>query len=123
MARRLPQLSRGSMALVLNALLGLLALGLAFAPPGEGAPKLQLASAERRAEAVELQGGHRDLPRRRDAPRRGGQRLGDDHEHGHRDRCAHARAGGAGRHAGPGGGKLSSKLELLVIDVTTVARP
>ena len=45
MARRLPQLSRGSMALALNALLGLLALGLAFAPPGEGAPKLQLASA------------------------------------------------------------------------------
>ena len=45
MSRRLPQLSRGSMALVLDALLGLLALGLAFAPPGEGAPKLQLASA------------------------------------------------------------------------------
>ena len=33
------------MALVLNALLGLLALGLAFAPAGEGAPKLRLASA------------------------------------------------------------------------------
>ena len=45
MAGRLPQLSRGSMALVLNALLGLLALGLAFAPAGEGSPTVQLASA------------------------------------------------------------------------------
>ena len=64
MARRLPLLSRASMALALNALLGLLALGLAFASPGEGATADEARERVGVADAVELQGGRGDLPRR-----------------------------------------------------------
>src|SRR3954453_19753923 len=45
MSAWLPHLPRGASALLLNAMLGVLALGLAFAAPGEGAPRMRLTAA------------------------------------------------------------------------------
>ena len=87
---------------------------------GEGAPKLQLASASGALSLVELQGGRRDLPRRRDAARRGGQRLGDDHEHRHastrRSRCSAGRRRPTRRATAAACSRASSSC--VVIDVT-----
>ena len=123
MARRLPQLSRGSMALVLNALLGLLALGLAFAPPGEGAPKLQLASA---SGALSLSNSKEGAAIFRAAAMRPGEEASGSVTITNTGTVTGALTLAPAAPAdtpGQGGGKLSNRLELLVIDVTTVSTP
>ena len=87
------------MALVLNALLGLLALGLAFAPPGEGAPKLQLASA---GGALSLSNSKEGAAIFRAAAMRPGEEASGSvtiTNTGTVTGRAHARAGRARRHA------------------------
>jgi hypothetical protein len=123
MGRRLPQLSRGSMALVLNALLGLLALGLAFAPPGEGAPKLQLASA---AGALSLSNSKEGAAIFHAAAMRPGEEASGSVTITNTGTVTGALTltpAAPTDTPGTGGGVLSSRLELLVIDVTTVTAP
>ncbi len=123
MARRLPQLSRGSMALVLNALLGLLALGLAFAPPGEGAPQLQLASA---SGALSLSNSKEGAAIFHAAAMRPGEEASGSVTITNTGTVIGALTLAPAAPAdtpGPGGGKLSNGLDLLVIDVTTVSLP
>jgi len=123
MARRIPPLSRGTLALALNAVLGLIALGLAFAPPGEGAPKLQLASA----------GGSLTLSNSKenaaifhaDAMRPGEEASGSVTitNTGTVNAALSLAPEDQADTPGNGGGKLSDRLELLVIDVTAVTAP
>jgi len=125
MARRLqpPTSSRGSLALVLNAVLALVALGLAFAPPGEGAPKLRLASA----------GGALTLANSREgaaifhapAMRPGEEASGSVtiSNTGTVNAALSLSPEAVGDTPGTGGGQLSNKLELLVIDVTAAGAP
>ena len=123
MSRRLPPLSRGSMALVLNALLGLLALGLAFAPPGEGAPKLQLASA---AGALSLSNSKEGSAIFRAAAMRPGEEASGSVTITNTGTVTGALTltpAAPTDTPGTGGGMLSSRLELLVIEVTTVTAP
>ena len=123
MARRLPRLSRGSLALALNALLGLLALGLALAPPGEGAPKLQLASA---SGALSLSNSREGAAIFRAAAMRPGEEASGSVTITNTGTVTGALTLAPAAPAdmpGQGGGKLSNKLELLVIDVTTVTAP
>ena len=123
MARRLPTLSRGSLALVLNAVLGLLALGLAFAPPGEGAPQLRLASA---TGALSLSNSKEGAAIFQAAAMRPGEEASGSVTITNTGTVNAALALAPEAPAdtpGNGGGKLSSKLELLVIDVTTVSLP
>jgi len=123
MDRRLPHLSRGSMALALNALLGLLALGLAFAPPGEGAPQLQLASASGSLSLSNSKEGAAVF--RADAMRPGDEASGSVTitNTGSVTGALTLAPAAPTDTPGAGGGKLSNKLELLVIDVTTVTTP
>jgi hypothetical protein len=123
MARRLPRLTRGSMALALNALLGLLALGLAFAPPGEGAPQLQLASA---SGALSLSNSREGAAIFHAAAMRPGEEASGTVTITNTGTVTGALTLAPAAPAdtpGQGGGNLSSKLELLVIDVTTVSMP
>ena len=123
MARRLPQLTRGSMALALNALLGLLALGLAFAPPGEGAPQLQLASA---SGALSLSNSKEGAAIFRAVAMRPGEEASGSVTITNTGTVTGALTLAPAAPAdtpGQGGGTLSDKLELLVIDVTTVSVP
>ena len=123
MTRRLPQLSRGSTALVLNALLGLLALGLAFAPPGEGAPKLQLAAA---GGALSLSNSKEGSAIFRAAAMRPGEEASGSVTITNTGTVTGALTLTPADPAdtpGQGGGRLSNRLELLVIDVTTVSTP
>jgi hypothetical protein len=111
------------MALVLNALLGLLALGLAFAPAGEGAPKLQLASA---AGALSLSNSKEGSAIFRAAAMRPGEEASGSVTITNTGTVTGALKLAPDAPAdtpGAGGGKLSSRLELLVIDVTTVSAP
>ncbi len=123
MSRRLPQLTRGSMALVLNALLGLLALGLAFAPPGEGAPNLQLASA---SGALSLTNSKEGSAIFRAAAMRPGEEASGSVTITNTGTVTGALSltpAAPTDTPGTGGGRLSSRLSLLVIDVTTVTTP
>ena len=123
MARRLPQLTRGSMALVLNALLGLLALGLAFAPPGEGAPQLQLASA---SGALSLSNSREGAAIFRAAAMRPGEEASGSVTITNTGTVTGALTlapAAAADTPGMGGGMLSNRLQMLVIDVTTVSTP
>jgi hypothetical protein len=123
MAGRLPQLSRGSMALVLNALLGLLALGLAFAPAGEGSPTVQLASASGALSLSNSKEGtaifHADAMR----PGQGASGSVTITNAGTINAALTLQAENASDTPGNGGGMLSGKLELVVIDVTVAADP
>ena len=77
MAGRLPQLSAAARSRSRSTRCSaLLALGLAFAPPGEGAPSCGSRRASGSLSLSNSKEGAGDLPRRRDAPRPGGQRLG-----------------------------------------------
>jgi spore coat-associated protein N len=123
MAWRLPQLTRGSMALALNALLGLLALGLAFAPPGEGAPTLQLASA---SGALSLSNSKEGAAIFRASAMRPGEEAGGSVTITNTGTVTGALTVAPAEPSdtpGAGGGRLSNRLELLVIDVTTVTAP
>ena len=123
MTRRLPQLSRGSLALVLNALLGLLALGLAFAPPGEGAPKLELAAA---GGALSLSNSKEGSAIFRAASMRPGEAASGTVTITNTGTVTGALTlapTAPSDTPGAGGGTLSDKLELLVIDVSAVAVP
>jgi spore coat-associated protein N len=123
MARRLPHLSRGSLALVLNALLGLLALGLAFAPAGEGAPQLRLAAATGSLTLVNSKEGtaiFRADAMRPDQPATGSVTITNT---GSVNAALTLQPEGASDVAGAGGGKLSAKLDLEVVDVTLSAAP
>jgi spore coat-associated protein N len=118
MARRLPSLSRGSLALVLNAFLGLVALGLAFAPAGEGAPQLRLASASGALSLSNSKEGAAIF--QADGMRPGQQASGSVTitNTGTANAALTLQPEAAAETAGSGGGTLSNKLELLVIDVT-----
>ena len=123
MSRRLPQLSRGSLALALNALLGLLALGLAFAPPGEGAPKLELASA---SGALSLSNSKEGSAIFRAVAMRPGEEASGSVTIGNTGSVPGTLAvtpAGLQDVPGTGGGRLSDRLQLLVIDVTDVHAP
>ena len=123
MARRLPHLSRGSMALVLNALLGLLALGLAFAPPGEGAPQLRLASA---SGALSLSNSREGAAIFQADGMRPGQEASGTvtiTNTGAVNAALTLQPEGSAETPGNGGGRLSAKLDLLVVDVTLPAAP
>src|SRR5215210_7102900 len=123
MARRLPQRSRGSLALALNALLGLVALGLAFAPSGEGAPSLQLASA---SGALSLSNSKEGSAIFRAAAMRPGEEASGSvtiTNTGTVTGTLTLAPAAAADTPGVGGGRLSDKLELLVIDVTTIPAP
>ncbi|HET8949163.1 MAG TPA: hypothetical protein VFN44_01595 [Solirubrobacteraceae bacterium] len=121
MARRLPRLSRGSTALAINAALALLALGLAFAPPGEGAPKLQLASATGSLSLSNTKEGAAIF--HADAMRPGEEASGSVTitNTGTVNAALSLAPEAPADSPGSGGGKLSNKLELLVIDVTAGA--
>ena len=123
MAARLPQLSRGSMALVLNALLGLLALGLAFAPAGEGAPQLQLAAANGSLTLVNSKEGTAIF--RADAMRPGEQASGSVTitNAGTVNAALTLQPEDAADVPGAGGGNLSTKLDLEIVDVTLAGAP
>jgi len=123
MARRLPPLSRGSLALVLNALLGLLALGLAFAPPGEGSPALRLASASGALTLANSKEGRAIF--RADGMRPGQEASGSVTitNAGTVNAALTLQPEAEAETPGNGGGKLSGKLELLVIDVTLAGAP
>ena len=123
MPGRLPQLSRGSMALVLNAVLGLLALGLAFAPAGEGSPTVRLASASGALSLSNSKEGTAIF--RADAMRPGQQASGSVTitNTGTVNAALTLQAENASDTPGNGGGMLSSKLELVVIDVTDALDP
>ncbi len=123
MAGRLPQLSRGSMALVLNALLALLALGLAFAPAGEGAPQLRLASASGALSLSNSKEGAAVF--RAEAMRPGEEASGSVTitNTGTVSAALSLAPEAPADSPGNGGGKLSNRLALLVIDVTTVSAP
>ena len=123
MARRLPPLSRGSLALVLNALLGLLALGLAFAPAGVGAPQLRLASA---SGALSLSNSKEGAALfRADGMRPGQQASGSVTitNTGTVNAALTLQPEAGTETAGNGGGRLSDTLGLLVIDVTLPDAP
>ena len=123
MARRLPQLSRGTLALALNAVLALVALGLAFAPPGEGAPKLQLASA---SGSLTLSNSKENAAIfRAEAMRPGEEASGSVTitNTGTVNAALSLAPEDQADTPGYGGGKLSDRLELLVIDVTAVTAP
>lgn len=123
MARRLPKLSRGSLALALNALLGLLALSLAFATPGEGSPKLQLASAGGALTLANSKEGAAIF--RAEAMRPGDEASGSVTitNTGTVVGALTVAPDAPADTPGQGGGELSDRLELLVIDVTTVTSP
>ena len=123
MARRLPPLSRGTLALLLNAVLGLVALGLAFAPAGEGAPKLRLASASGALSLSNSKEGAAIF--HAEAMRPGEEASGSVTitNTGTVDAALTLTPEATGDTPGNGGGKLSNKLELLVLDVTTVSLP
>jgi hypothetical protein len=123
MARRLPLLSRRSMALALNAALALLALGLAFAPPGEGAPQLRLASASGSLSLLNSKEGLAIF--RADAMRPGEEAAGSVTitNAGPVNVALTVQPEASSETPGSGGGKLSNKLELLVVDVTAPAAP
>ena len=123
MARRLPQLSRGSMALALNALLGLLALGLAFAPPGEGAPNLQLASASGALSLSNSKEGAAIFQAESMRPGEDASGSVTITNTGTVTGALTLAPAAAADTPGPGGGMLSNRLSLLVIDVTTVSVP
>jgi hypothetical protein len=120
---RIPHLSRGSLALALNALLALLALGLAFAPSGQGAPELQLASASGALTLANSKEGAAVF--RADAMRPGEEASGSVRitNTGTVPGALTLAPTEPADTPGPGGGKLSAGLELLVIDVTTVTAP
>ena len=123
MAARLPQLSRGSMALVLNALLGLLALGLAFAPPGEGALQLRLAAANGSLTLVNSKEGtaiFRADAMRPDQPASGSVTITNT---GTVNAALTLQPEDPSDVPGAGGGKLSARLDLEVVDVTLPAAP
>jgi len=111
------------MALALNALLGLLALGLAFAAPGEGAPALQLASASGSLSLSNTKEGGAIF--RAEAMRPGEEASGSVTitNTGTVTGALTLTPAAPSDTPGPGGGKLSTKLELIVIDVTTVTAP
>ncbi len=123
MARRLPPLSRASMALALNALLGLLALGLAFASPGEGAPRMELASASGSLTLSNSKEGAAIF--HADAMRPGAEASGSVKitNTGSVTGALVLTPEAPADVPGHGGGKLSSQLELLVIDVTVPGAP
>lgn len=123
MAARLPHLSRGSMALVLNALLGLLALGLAFAPAGEGAPQLRLAAANGSLTLVNSKEGTAIF--RADAMRPGELASGSVTitNAGTVNAALTLQPEDPSDVPGAGGGKLSAKLELEIVDITLPAAP
>jgi len=123
MAARLPRLSRGSMALALNAVLALLALGLAFAPPGEGAPKLQLAGADGALSLSNTKEGEAIF---QVAAMRPGEEASGSvtiTNTGTVDAALSLAPEAAVDSPGTGGGKLSNRLELHVVDVTTASAP
>ena len=123
MARRLPPLSRGTLALLLNAVLALVALGLAFAPPGEGAPKLRLASA---SGALTLSNSKEGAAIFHAASMRPGQEASGSvtiANTGTVNAALSLAPEAPADSPGTGGGTLSNKLELLVIDVTTATAP
>jgi hypothetical protein len=123
MAGRLPRLSRGSMALAINAVLALLALGLAVAPPGEGAPRLQLAAASGALTLSNSKEGAAIF--QADSMRPGEEARGSVRitNTGTINAALSLAPEAAADTPGTGGGRLSNRLELLVIDVTTVTAP
>lgn len=123
MARRLPRLSRGTMALALNAVLGVIALGLAFAPPGEGAPNLRLASA---SGSLSLSNSKEGTAIFRAAAMRPGEEASGSvtiTNTGTVNAALSLAPEAAADTPGAGGGRLAGKLEMLVIDVTVVNDP
>jgi hypothetical protein len=123
MAGRLPQLSRCSLALVLNALLGLLALGLAFAPAGEADPQMRLAAANGSLTLVNSKEGTAIF--RAAAMRPGEQASGSVTitNTGTVNAALTLQPEAASDVPGAGGGNLSGTLELEVVDVTLPAAP
>ena len=123
MAARLPRRSRGAMALALNAVLALLALGLAFAPPGEGAPKLRLAGA---SGALSLSNSREGAAIFQAASMRPGEEASGSvtiTNTGTVNAALSLAPEAAADTPGTGGGKLSDRLELHVVDVTTASAP
>lgn len=123
MARRLPQPTRGAAALALNVLLGLAALGLAFAPPGEGAPKLRLASA---SGAITLVNSKEGLAILQPGEMRPGETVTGSVTIANAGTLNAALALQPELRAdvpGHGGGELSGTLDVVVVDVTLPDAP
>ena len=123
MVRRLPPLSRGTLALALNAVLALVALGLAFAPPGEGAPRLRLASA---SGSLTLSNSRENAAVFHAAAMRPGEEASGSvtiTNTGTVNAALSLAPEDPSDMPGSGGGRLSGKLELLVIDMTVATAP
>jgi hypothetical protein len=109
--------------LLLNAVLGVLALGLAFAAPGEGAARLRLASANG---SLSLSNSKEGAAIFRAATMRPGEEASGSVVIGNTGTVGAALtvAPSAVQDApGAGGGRLSDRLELLVLDVSNVQAP
>ena len=118
MAALLPHLSRGRLALAINALLALAALGLAFAAPGEGAPRLRLAAAGGTLSLSNSKAGtavFQVAGMRPGAEASGTVVIGNTGTVGGTLRLAPTAAIDL---PGPAGGRLSDRLELRVVDIT-----
>jgi spore coat-associated protein N len=109
--------------LLLNALLGLLALGLAFAAPGEGAARLRLAAADGALSLTNSKDGAAVF--RASAMRPGDEASGSVTigNTGTVPAALSVAPAGTQDAPGAGGGRLSDRLELLVFDVTDVQAP
>ena len=115
MAARLP--------LLLNAILGVLAIGLAFASAGEGAPHLQLGSATGSLSLSDSKEGAAIFDARSMRPgdeASGSVTIGNTGTVTGALTLAPVSTQDA---PGPGGGRLSSRLDLQVIDVTNAQAP
>jgi hypothetical protein len=109
--------------LLLNAVLGVLALGLAFATPGEGAARLRLASADG---ALTLSNSKEGAAIFRAAVMRPGEEASGSVVIGNTGTVGAALTvapSAVQDTPGTGGGRLSDRLELLVLDVTNVQAP
>jgi spore coat-associated protein N len=109
--------------LAINAVLGLLALGLAFAAPGEGAPRLQLASATGSLSLSNTREGAAIF--HADAMRPGEEAGGSVTitNTGTVNAALTLAPEAAADTPATGGGRLSNQLALLVIDVTAATAP
>jgi hypothetical protein len=110
-------------ALAINALLGVLALGLAFAPAGKGSPTVRLASASGSLSLSNSKEGTAIF--RAEAMRPGQSASGSVTiaNTGTVNAALTLEAENASDTPGPGGGRLSNRLDLDVIDVTVATDP
>jgi len=122
---RLRRLPGGAAVLAINALLAIAALGLAFAEPGEGhSSRLRLASA---SGSLSLSNSSEAAAILSSGAMRPGEAVSGTvriaNTGSQPGALALARTAGAVDVPGAGGGRLSDRLQLLVLDVTTAALP